>query len=221
MGSPLYLCRSIAYSARTRKWRQQSSTIHSGNVYFISFVLHLNLQYMWSCCSESIKLFVDYPAFWLINNRCSQSLSSVHASSQWTSSCWEEKCEPSSYISIYTFYSMYYWLPQNIFWFYVCKVCFQHENICFSSFFQSLCVIGYCLLPPTLSALTCVTLLRFSFFLRLALTAAAFVWATYSGMYSLFFLLKYIRVNNWLRTEHDCISYVGIFWVKLFTCWKC
>ncbi|GMT04121.1 hypothetical protein PENTCL1PPCAC_26295, partial [Pristionchus entomophagus] len=50
------------------------------------------------------------------------------------------------------------------------------------SFFQSLCVIGYCLLPPTLSALTCVTLLRFSFFLRLALTAAAFVWATYSAM---------------------------------------
>ncbi|GMT32377.1 hypothetical protein PFISCL1PPCAC_23674 [Pristionchus fissidentatus] len=50
------------------------------------------------------------------------------------------------------------------------------------SFFQSLCVIGYCLLPPTLSALTCVTLLRFSFFLRLALTAAAFFWATYSAM---------------------------------------
>ncbi|GMR32648.1 hypothetical protein PMAYCL1PPCAC_02843 [Pristionchus mayeri] len=50
------------------------------------------------------------------------------------------------------------------------------------SFFQSLCVIGYCLLPPTLSALICVTLLRFSFFLRLALTAAAFVWATYSAM---------------------------------------
>lgn len=56
------------------------------------------------------------------------------------------------------------------------------------SFFQSLCVLGYCLSPPLVSALLCKFIEISShqtsllFALRLLITAAGFIWATYASM---------------------------------------
>lgn len=54
----------------------------------------------------------------------------------------------------------------------------------FSSFFQSVCVLGYCLTPLAISLIICRMILvvdqtNFTFFLRLATSTAGFVWATY------------------------------------------
>ncbi|EPB73540.1 Yip1 domain protein [Ancylostoma ceylanicum] len=48
------------------------------------------------------------------------------------------------------------------------------------SFFQSLCVIGYCLLPPLVAALICSVVLHGKLFLlRLAISAVGFCWSTF------------------------------------------
>ncbi|CAI4230200.1 unnamed protein product [Auanema sp. JU1783] len=51
------------------------------------------------------------------------------------------------------------------------------------SFFQSICVIGYCLLPPLVAAIVCSLLLHEKlFYLRLFITAIGFSWSTYASM---------------------------------------
>ncbi|VDN83027.1 unnamed protein product [Brugia pahangi] len=56
------------------------------------------------------------------------------------------------------------------------------------SFFQSLCVLGYCLLPPGLAAIICKFIeinseqTVFLFALRLLVTTAGFIWAIYASM---------------------------------------
>ncbi|KHJ88970.1 Yip1 domain protein [Oesophagostomum dentatum] len=51
------------------------------------------------------------------------------------------------------------------------------------SFFQSLCVIGYCLLPPLVAALICSMLLHGKvFILRLVITSVGFCWSTFAAM---------------------------------------
>ncbi|EFO19763.2 hypothetical protein LOAG_08732 [Loa loa] len=56
------------------------------------------------------------------------------------------------------------------------------------SFFQSLCVLGYCLLPPGLAAVVCKFIeinseqTAFLFALRLLVTTAGFIWAIYASM---------------------------------------
>ncbi|EYB89253.1 hypothetical protein Y032_0234g3152 [Ancylostoma ceylanicum] len=51
------------------------------------------------------------------------------------------------------------------------------------SFFQSLCVIGYCLLPPLVAALICSVVLHGKLFLlRLAISAVGFCWSTFAAM---------------------------------------
>ncbi|VDM44426.1 unnamed protein product [Toxocara canis] len=55
------------------------------------------------------------------------------------------------------------------------------------SFFQSLCVLGYCLLPPAASALICKFLevkeaTSMLFALRLLVTSVGFIWATYGQL---------------------------------------
>lgn len=56
------------------------------------------------------------------------------------------------------------------------------------SFFQSVCVLGYCLTPLGLSLLVCKVLLilfsqsAFVFFLRLLAAAGGFAWATYASV---------------------------------------
>uniref|UniRef100_A0A914UQ31 Protein YIPF n=1 Tax=Plectus sambesii TaxID=2011161 RepID=A0A914UQ31_9BILA len=56
------------------------------------------------------------------------------------------------------------------------------------SFFQSLCVLGYCLLPPGAAAVLCKVLTFASeqssllFVIRLLVTSVGFVWATYASM---------------------------------------
>ncbi|XP_017775621.1 PREDICTED: protein YIPF6 [Nicrophorus vespilloides] len=54
------------------------------------------------------------------------------------------------------------------------------------SFFQSVCALGYCLLPTTISLIICRIILLatqtyFLFFLRLFVSMAGFVWATYAS----------------------------------------
>lgn len=55
------------------------------------------------------------------------------------------------------------------------------------SFFQSVCVLGYCLLPVALALVCCRLILftsqtTFTFFLRLVITLVGFVWATFAAM---------------------------------------
>lgn len=55
------------------------------------------------------------------------------------------------------------------------------------SFFQSVCVLGYCLLPTALALLACEILLifeqtAFPFILRFLVTSVGFAWATFASM---------------------------------------
>nr|CAI5827171.1 unnamed protein product [Callosobruchus analis] len=55
------------------------------------------------------------------------------------------------------------------------------------SFFQSVCVLGYCLLPTTISLIVCRILLLLNqtnvlFFMRFAVSMIGFIWATYASM---------------------------------------
>lgn len=80
----------------------------------------------------------------------------VRALWQQISNCWEEKCK---------------------IWKWFCKLLFR-------SFFQLLCVIGYCLLPSVFASLACHLLhfnnaKRLSVLLRLVCSAVGFVWSTY------------------------------------------
>ncbi|KAF7996354.1 hypothetical protein HCN44_001986 [Aphidius gifuensis] len=55
------------------------------------------------------------------------------------------------------------------------------------SFFQSVCVLGYCLLPTTIALIVCRIILFFSqgtilFILRFIVTSIGFAWATYASM---------------------------------------
>ncbi|KAK0080821.1 hypothetical protein PV325_013279 [Microctonus aethiopoides] len=54
------------------------------------------------------------------------------------------------------------------------------------SFFQSVCVLGYCLLPTTIALIVCRIILMveqttFLFFLRFVVAMAGFAWATYAS----------------------------------------
>ncbi|KAH8419495.1 hypothetical protein KR222_011337, partial [Zaprionus bogoriensis] len=56
----------------------------------------------------------------------------------------------------------------------------------YSSFFQSVCVLGYCLTPVALALIVCRVILlstqtRFLFFLRFVTTTLGFAWATYAS----------------------------------------
>ncbi|KAJ3659288.1 hypothetical protein Zmor_010984 [Zophobas morio] len=55
------------------------------------------------------------------------------------------------------------------------------------SFFQSICVLGYCLLPTTLALIVCRIILMVEqtpmlFFLRFTVSMIGFAWATYASM---------------------------------------
>jgi hypothetical protein len=54
------------------------------------------------------------------------------------------------------------------------------------SFFQSICVLGYCLLPTTIALIVCRVILLFEqtnllFFLRFTVSMVGFAWATYGN----------------------------------------
>ncbi|XP_030763620.1 protein YIPF6 [Sitophilus oryzae] len=55
------------------------------------------------------------------------------------------------------------------------------------SFFQSVCVLGYCLLPTTIALIACRIILLVKqtylmFFIRFGVSMAGFAWATYASM---------------------------------------
>ncbi|XP_035738047.1 protein YIPF6-like [Vespa mandarinia] len=55
------------------------------------------------------------------------------------------------------------------------------------SFFQSVCVLGYCLLPTAIALILCIIILMveqstFLFILRFIITMIGFIWATYASM---------------------------------------
>ncbi|KAJ8969396.1 hypothetical protein NQ314_001795 [Rhamnusium bicolor] len=57
----------------------------------------------------------------------------------------------------------------------------------FRSFFQSVCVLGYCLLPTTISLVVCRIILltgrsNLLFFIRFTVSMIGFAWATYASM---------------------------------------
>ncbi|CAG9859705.1 unnamed protein product [Phyllotreta striolata] len=55
------------------------------------------------------------------------------------------------------------------------------------SFFQSVCVLGYCLLPTTIALIACRVILLteqsvWLFFVRLVISMVGFIWATYASI---------------------------------------
>jgi hypothetical protein len=57
----------------------------------------------------------------------------------------------------------------------------------FRSFFQSVCVLGYCLLPIVIALIVCRFILifeqtNFLFFIRFAISIGSFLWATYGKL---------------------------------------
>lgn len=64
----------------------------------------------------------------------------------------------------------------------------------FRSFFQSVCVLGYCLAPVAGALIVCKVLLiadqtKFVFFLRLVATLVGFLWASYGKLSTKYLLL--------------------------------
>lgn len=71
---------------------------------------------------------------------------------------------------------------------YVCNI--TKYYLYFSrSFFQSVCVLGYCLLPIVIALIVCRIILMFEqtnflFAIRFAISMSSFLWATYGKLYS-------------------------------------
>jgi hypothetical protein len=68
------------------------------------------------------------------------------------------------------------------------------------SFFQSVCVLGYCLTPIAIALIICRMILvmvqtNFLFFLRLITTAGGFGWATYGEKHFFRFFLNKFSLN--------------------------
>ncbi|CAH1958026.1 unnamed protein product [Acanthoscelides obtectus] len=67
------------------------------------------------------------------------------------------------------------------------------------SFFQSVCVLGYCLLPTTIALIVCRILLLLNqtnllFFLRFAVSMMGFIWATYEKYFQHTRVYRYTSV---------------------------
>ncbi|CAK83628.1 unnamed protein product (macronuclear) [Paramecium tetraurelia] len=81
------------------------------------------------------------------------------------------------------------------------------------SFFQSVCVLGYCVFPINVAAVV-ITFLQsyFGFFLRLIIVGVAFLWSTFS---SLSFM------SSMMNEEKKVISVYPIFLFYMFLSWFC
>ncbi|CAD8171678.1 unnamed protein product [Paramecium octaurelia] len=81
------------------------------------------------------------------------------------------------------------------------------------SFFQSVCVLGYCVFPINVAAVV-ITFLQsyFGFFLRLVIVGVAFLWSTFS---SLSFM------SSMMNEEKKVISVYPIFLFYMFLSWFC
>lgn len=84
-----------------------------------------------------------------------------------------------------------------------------------SSFFQSVCVLGYCLLPSCLSLILCRLILiappnKILFVLRFFVTCIGFVWATFGKLWSITISVFSVR-----------LAISGIFLSSLLLMWNC
>ncbi|CAD8162662.1 unnamed protein product [Paramecium octaurelia] len=81
------------------------------------------------------------------------------------------------------------------------------------SFFQSVCVLGYCVFPINVAAVLITFLQSYlGFFLRLIIVGAAFLWSTFS---SLSFM------SSMMNEEKKVISVYPIFLFYMFLSWFC
>ncbi|CAD8082608.1 unnamed protein product [Paramecium sonneborni] len=81
------------------------------------------------------------------------------------------------------------------------------------SFFQSVCVLGYCVFPINVAAVLITFLQSYlGFFLRLIIVGVAFLWSTFS---SLSFM------SSMMNEEKKVISVYPIFLFYLFLSWFC
>lgn len=86
--------------------------------------------------------------------------------------------------------------------------CFPDAVSLRSSFFQSLCVLGYCVMPLTVAMLVCRLVLlagagTVSFIIRLIVVGAMFAWSTL-GEFSLH--LGSLSPVHFLRQNKECSS---------------
>ncbi|CAD8181686.1 unnamed protein product [Paramecium pentaurelia] len=81
------------------------------------------------------------------------------------------------------------------------------------SFFQSVCVLGYCVFPINIAAVL-ITFFQsyFGFFLRIIIVGVAFLWSTFS---SLSFM------SSMMNEEKKVISVYPIFLFYMFLSWFC
>lgn len=79
--------------------------------------------------------------------------------------------------------------------------------VCPSSFFQSVCVLGYCLTPVAAALVVCKVILlapqsTLLFFLRLCTTCLGFLWATYGNTLFLFILTPQFNTTVFNSLSH-------------------
>lgn len=89
---------------------------------------------------------------------------------------------------------------------------------CFRSVFQSICVVGYCLLAPAVALVLCriVLLLGRStwlFVLRLVIAVGAFLWSTASCM--VFLGESQAQARKVLAGYPICLFYAVICWLVI------
>ncbi|KAA0202028.1 hypothetical protein HAZT_HAZT009600 [Hyalella azteca] len=84
------------------------------------------------------------------------------------------------------------------------------------SFFQSVCVLGYCLLPGCLSLIVCRILLFFShstvaFIIRFLVSCLGFAWATFAAM--MFLSDSQLQARRGLAVYPIFLFYLVISWL--------
>ncbi len=90
------------------------------------------------------------------------------------------------------------------------------SNIFCRSFFQSVCVVGYCIFPITIAAILCFFVGRFvnSLIFRSVITAVTFAWSTFGMCFrsdTVFTLRDYSRFSQFFPKLSLCLTIFILF----------
>lgn len=96
---------------------------------------------------------------------------------------------------------------------------FLYLNLTHRSFFQSLCVLGYCILPLTVAMIVCRIVLLggtggVSFAVRLVVVTASFGWSTFGKNQSKSFICFLLKLFRFLFIAAMFRIHVFFFWLQ-------
>lgn len=80
------------------------------------------------------------------------------------------------------------------------------------SFFQSICILGYCVFPLTVSAIACLIMsfIWKNFLIKLALVGVGFVWSTRASV---------VFMGNVIKEERKVLAVFPVFFFYTFIAW--